>query len=276
VPQGLSAMAGFSFYTDAAMDIARQAGAMLREALHETRQVESKTFSNDLVTEMDRKTEAFIVSQLRSRFPEHDVRCEEGANDEHRDAVYRWIVDPIDGTNNYLHRFPWFAVSMGLAEVGARTRAVSGVIYHVMMDEMYSATLHEGAFLNGARIRVSDASTLRDSLIGTGFAYWIHETQELPLANLQRFLKVCHGIRRAGAASLDMAMVACGRYDAYYEDGIQLWDVAAGVLLVREAGGTVTDYDGQDVEIPQPHIIASNGSIHAAMVDELRGQYRAV
>lgn len=263
-------------FTEAAVDIARVAGQMLREHLHEKRVVDVKTSPSDLVTEMDRRVEAFVSAELGRRFPDHDVRGEEGARTEKPGALYRWHVDPLDGTNNYLHRFPWFAVSLGLERIHAptRERLVAGAVYNVMMDEMFWASLGQGAWLNGQRIAVSTQRRLDASLLATGFPYWVKDHPQSPLSNLGRMLPLCRDIRRAGAAAIDLAYVACGRFDAYFEEGIQTWDVAAGVLLVREAGGTVTDYDGEPVPMPTAHILASNGQIHGPMHALLQGSYR--
>lgn len=268
-----------------ARQAARRAGQLLRERLDQERQIHRKTSSNDLVTEMDRAAEAMLVGEVREHFPDHGLRCEEGSQAMVQGPVeYLWHIDPIDGTNNYVHHFPWFAVSIGVQQFAQPTRAeefrtapsrlVVGVIYHVMPDEMYSAVLGQGARLNDLPLRVSQAETLQDSLLATGFPYWISRQQEPVLSNLARFLPLAHGIRRAGAASLDLAMVAAGRYDGYWEQSLQSWDVAAGILLVREAGGRVSDYDGHQGAIHDDHLIASNGRIHEAMVDLLRGRYQ--
>ena len=269
---------------EVAQQAAREAGELLRARLTHERQIDLKTSANDLVTEMDRAAEALLVQRLCERFPEHGVRCEEGTG-QGAEVPVRWLwhIDPIDGTNNYVHQFPWFAVSLGLQRFErptlpseyrtAPSTLVVGVIYHVSPDDMYVAVRDGGATLNGEPLRVSQAETLRSSLLATGFPYWIGRSLEPVLGNLARFLPLAHGIRRAGAASLDLAMVAAGRYDGYWEQSLQSWDVAAGVVLVREAGGQVTTYDGEAVEVPEDHLVASNGRIQDAMVELLRGRY---
>jgi len=150
---------------------------------------------------------------------------------------------------------------------------VVGVINHVMSDEMYLAVRGEGAFCNGQRLEVSRVATLSDALVATGFPYWIHQRTGLILENVERFLTRCHGVRRAGAAALDLCGVAAGQYDGYWEDTLSSWDICAGALLVREAGGRLTDYDGNEVEIPTAHVVASNGRVHEEMVELVRGRY---
>ncbi len=261
-------------YCTPAIDIARRAGHMLREHLHETRHIENKGTLNNLVTEMDKRSEALIAGALREAFPAHDVLGEEGTRAAaDRPADLCWHVDPIDGTNNYIHRFPWFGVSLGLVR-REDARPVAGVIYHVMLDEMYWAAEGQGAWLNGERIHVSEVSTLTDSMLATGFPYWIHQERETIIANLEAMLVVSQGVRRPGVASLDLASVACGRFDGYWEESLGTWDVAAGIVLVREAGGRVTDYDGAPAALPHRHIVASNGRVHEPMVDIVRGRYR--
>lgn len=262
-------------YAETAVDIARRAGATLREHLGKVRHLECKGELNNLVTEMDRQVEAFVAGELHRSFPTHAVKCEEGTESGAADAEFRWHVDPLDGTHNYVHRFPWFAVSLGLEQrEHGRSHLVAGAVYHVMMDEMFWATEGQGAYLNGERIHVSRADRLEDTLLATGFPYWVQHTTETILRNMDPFLRRAHGIRRAGSAALDLAYVACGRLDGYWEEGLNSWDVAAGALLVREAGGIVTDYDGHRSVIPTAHIIASNGRIHDAMVGVLAGHYR--
>lgn len=261
----------YGAFAAAAREIAREAGATLRAGLLQPRQVSRKTSANDLVTEMDRAVEAFVVDALHRRFPAHAVRGEEGARSAADDWEYRWHVDPLDGTINYLHRYPWFAVSLGLERRGT---LVAGAVYNVIPDEMFWAARGAGAWRDETPIHVTEARRLEDSLLATGFPYWIREDTGTVLASLDRFLRVAHGVRRAGAASLDLAYVAAGQLDGYWEQGVQTWDVAAGALLVREAGGRVTDWDGAAVEMPTAHIVASNGALHDAMVAQLRGQYR--
>lgn len=262
-------------FAQAAVDIARQAGAMLADALRETHTVESKSELHNMVTEMDRRVEAFVVGELLRRFPDHDICAEEGSGTD-GGRSFRWHVDPLDGTNNYVHRLPWFAVSLGLERVDAEVdrRLVAGVVYNVMHDEMFWAALDEGAWLNGERIHVSAESDLGRSLVTTGIPYWGKAHPRTLVDNFERIVTACGDVRRLGAAALDLANVACGRLEAYFEEGIQTWDVAAGALLVREAGGRVTDYDGAPIPMPTAHILASNGAVHDPLQRLLGGNYR--
>jgi len=215
----------------------------------------------DLVTEIDRESERLIVGHLRNRFPDHGIIAEEGEYPPGT-APYRWIIDPLDGTTNYAHGFPWFCVSIALESQG---ELLAGVIYNPMHDELFTATRGNGAYRNGERIAVSGRSPLKSSLLGTGFPYDCATDGENNFTNFIAFQKAARGIRRAGAAALDLAYVAAGRLDGFWELKLKPWDVAAGVLLVREAGGVVTTFDGSGYNIFNGRIVASNGLIHDEM-----------
>jgi myo-inositol-1(or 4)-monophosphatase len=259
----------------AAVEIAREAGAVLRAHLAGAHTVDSKTAVHNLVTEMDREVEAYVVAELGRRFPDHDVVAEEGSGGD-RGAPLRWHIDPLDGTNNYVHRYPWFAVSLGLERRDAPPdRAlIAGAVYNVMLDEMFWAWQDGGAWLNGVPIQVSSEADPSRALVTTGVPYWGKTHPRTLVENFERVLVACGDVRRGGAAALDLAHVACGRLEVYFEEGIQTWDVAAGALLVREAGGRVSDYDDRVVAMPTAHILASNGAIHGAFHQMLRGKYR--
>ncbi|NPA49364.1 MAG: inositol monophosphatase [Thermodesulfobacteria bacterium] len=213
----------------------------------------------DLVTEVDLKSEALIVDLLSaSKIP---VLGEEKAKTEPSGRY--WLVDPLDGTTNYAHRFPWFAPSIALME---DKKPVLGVVYHVMLDELFWAERGKGAFLNGKALKVSRVSSLKDAVLATGFPYGIHEQPDKVVGAFRDFLIKAQGVRRAGAAALDLAYVACGRFDGFWEPLLKPWDTAAGILLVEEAGGRVTNYLGEAYDPFQNHILASNGLIHEEMV----------
>jgi myo-inositol-1(or 4)-monophosphatase len=228
-----------------------------------------------LVTEHDQAAEALIVQRLKSAYPDHRLVTEESAEQPGAGAAespYTWYIDPIDGTNNFANGFPIFAVSIALYEAG---QPLLGVVYDPMRDESFSAISGHGATLrsrDGSRpIRVSPEPLLLDSLLATGFPYDRHQSGDDNIAQLSAFLKSARGIRRTGAAALDMACVAAGRLDGYWEFRLQSWDLAAGVCLVLEAGGQVTDMDGGPWQIaPVVSIIASNGHIHEAMHSVLK------
>ena len=215
----------------------------------------------DLVTAADQAAEDAIVAVLRGTFPRHDILAEE-ADHGRRDSSYRWIIDPLDGTTNFAHGFPWFAVSIALEVDG---RVVLGVVYNPVSDELFVAQQGQGAFLNDIPLRVSETERLDESLLATGFPY---DRKESPLNNYDHFVhfqQAAQACRRAGAASLDLACVAAGRFDGYWEMKLKPWDAAAGQLLATEAGGRVSDFAGGDFDIYGWQCLASNGRIHRAM-----------
>jgi len=243
-----------------AIEAARTAGSYQRHRFTSPLSVDLKG-DKDLVTEVDRESERLIVDHLLTHFPEHTILAEE---DEYPQNVspLRWIIDPLDGTTNYAHAFPWFCVSIGLEADG---ELVAAVIYNPIYDELFTAVKEGGAFLNGRRLCVSGHAPLKNSLLGTGFPYDCATDPANNFDNFIAFQKAARGIRRAGAAALDLASVAAGRLDGFWELKLKPWDVAAGVLLVREAGGMVTGFDGAAYSIFNNRIVASNGLIHAEM-----------
>lgn len=250
--------------------IAREAGARLREFYAQGVETEYKG-DVDLVTVADRSVEKMIRSRLGKAFPEHGIYGEEGTR-ERLQAEFRWYVDPLDGTTNFAHGFPQFAVSLGLEQRPAGIAAdadgtlVAGVIYDPMRDEMFTAERGRGAQLNGRQIHVSRAKDLAEALLATGFpSRKRHASPNIHF--YQEFTLRSHGVRRAGSAALDLAYVACGRLDAFWEFNLNPWDTAAGILLVEEAGGRVTDYAGSKYRLASDEILASNGAIH----EELKG-----
>jgi myo-inositol-1(or 4)-monophosphatase len=247
--------------------IAREAGALLLHHFHQHLKIEYKGEA-DLVTAADRASEVLIRERIHQHWPSHDVLGEEqGLNDQGSD--YRWYIDPLDGTTNFAHGYPVFCVSMGLER---RSSAPSGeriaaVIYDPTRDELFSAEQGSGAALNGEPIQVSKTATLKESLLATGFPSQkrhknpnIHFYHQITLHS--------HGVRRAGSAALDLCNVAAGRFDGFWEFNLNPWDTAAGVLIVQEAGGKVTRFDGSPFEINSRETAASNGLIHAALLQE--------
>lgn len=252
-------------FMDTAVRAARAAGKLQRERLWSEHEIEFKGEIN-LVTEVDRECEDMIVAAIRGEFPGHDFLAEE--NEYARsDSRFRWIIDPLDGTTNYAHGFPWFCVSIAL-EIDGEVRV--GVIYHPMMDELFTVAKGEGALLNGRPLRVSRREPLKNCLLATGFPYDRTWDNENNFANFQNFQMAARAVRRAGAAALDLAYVAAGRLDGYWECKLKPWDVAAGQLLVAEAGGMVTNYAGKPFSIREHRIIASNGLIHGEMLGVLK------
>lgn len=221
--------------------LARATGAFIRtEALgFSTHHVELKGKS-DLVSYVDKETEKKLVKGLIELLPEAGFITEENTIDQQQ-KDYTWIIDPLDGTTNFVHGLPTYAISIGLLY---HQELVMGVIYEVNRDELFSAWKDGGAYLNGARIHVTDASRIDDSLFATGFPYYNFDRMDQYLAILNELMKNAHGLRRVGSAATDLAYVACGRYEGFFEYNLNPWDVAAGILLVREAGGIVTDFTG--------------------------------
>jgi len=217
----------------------------------------------DLVTEADRSSEKLILERIRAYWPDHEVIGEEGTRIE-TGGDYRWYVDPLDGTTNFAHGFPVFCVSLGLAFRGQRK---AGVLYDPTRDELFAAERDKGAFLNGQRIEVSKTAKLSQSLLGTGFPS--HKRHKSPNIYFYHQLTLrTHGVRRAGSAALDLASVACGRFDGFWEFNLNAWDVTAGILLVEEAGGKASGFQGQALAIADRDVVASNGFIHADLVHE--------
>jgi myo-inositol-1(or 4)-monophosphatase len=243
-------------------EIAREAGALLMEFFHRRVKIEYKGEA-DLVTEADRSSEKLILERIRARWPDHEVIGEEGARIE-TGGDYRWYVDPLDGTTNFAHGFPVFCVSLGLTNRGKRKAAV---LYDPTRDELFSAELGKGAFLNGQRIAVSKTDKLAQSLVATGFPS--HKRHKNPNIFFYHQLTLrTHGVRRAGSAALDLANVACGRFDGFWEFNLNAWDTTAGILIVEEAGGKVSGFHGQPLEITDRDVLATNGLLHEATLHE--------
>ena len=256
-------------WVPAAAAIAREAGARLREFFIQGVETEYKGDA-DLVTIADRTSEKLIRERLGAAFPEHGIYGEEGTRDR-LDGEFRWYVDPLDGTTNFAHGFPQFCVSMGLEQrpaglqPGEDGTLVAGIIYDPMRDEMYTTERGRGALLNGKPIHVSTAPELRVSLIATGFPS--RKRHETPNAHFyHEFTLRSHGARRMGSAALDLAYLAAARLDGFWEFNLNPWDTSAGILLVEEAGGRVTDFAGDHFHLDSREVLASNGLIHKELV----------
>jgi len=253
-----------------AVDAARAAGRLLRDELSGVRRIAYKGAPTNLVTEMDRRAEAEILERLRDAFPDDAILSEEAGAAGGRSGR-RWIVDPLDGTTNYAHGLPLFGVSIALQADG---RVVLGIVYDPSRDELFVAERGAGATLNDARIRVSSTASLDESLLVTGFPYNIRQTRDTNLPEYAAFSVRARAVRRLGSAVLDLSYVACGRFDAFWELQLGAWDVAAGSLLVEEAGGLITAIDGRPLDIDTPTLVASNGLVHQevlGVLGELRG-----
>jgi myo-inositol-1(or 4)-monophosphatase len=249
-------------YARQAEEIAREAGAILRERFDKPHEVRFKG-TIDMVTEADQAAEDLIASRLRVACPDHDLLCEEGARGVSGQSLYRWVVDPLDGTTNFAHGLPTFAVSIALEESGT---PVIGVVYDPMRDELFAAQRGQGATLNGSPIRVSAIDKLIGSILATGFSYDF-ERRALQAETWRDFLTQVQAIRQTGSSALNLCYIAAGRLDGYWERGIAPWDVAAGALMVMEAGGTVTDFRGDPFRSDDREIVASNGRLHRDLLD---------
>ena len=245
-----------------AVDAAKDAGSVLLEYARSGFQIERKNPIN-LVTDADHAAEQCIIDHLRRCFPTHRTLAEERGVDGHGPSPYRWIIDPLDGTTNFAHRFPVYAVSIGV-ECG--NDLLVGVVYDPSRDELFTGEAGRGAFLNGRSVTVSTTAQLDAALMVTGFAYDIRETPKNNLDHFARFALRAQGVRRTGSAALDLCYVAAGRFDGFWEVKLNPWDMAAGVLIVREAGGRITDLRGNPHSIHQPELVASNGFIHDEML----------
>lgn len=252
-----------------AIETAREAGQVLLEKFGRTLSISMKGDIN-LVTEADLASEKLIIERIRSHFPKHAILAEEsGASNviaADAETRWRWIIDPLDGTTNYAHGYPCFCVTLAVEHQG---EIVIGVTFDPTRDELFAAEKGRGATLNNRPIRVSETAELKDALLVTGFPYDFKQREDFA-RHLTEFLLRSRGLRRDGSAAIDMAYVACGRFDGFWEEGLNPWDVAAGVLLIEEAGGQVSYYDGSNFSIYTPPICASNGLIHTEMLSVLK------
>ena len=250
-----------------AIDTALEAGTFLKKNVGKIRQIEYKGGEKtNLVTEIDKKSEEIIFARIREKHPDHDFLGEEsGAADVQ--SEYRWIIDPLDGTINYTHGLPIYCVSIGLEYKG---EIIVGVVYDPSMDELFYAEKGKGAWMNKSRLRVSNTNELMSSLLVTGFPYSINKQPEPTLTHFRNFIIHSQAVRRLGSAAIDLAYVACGRFDGFWEGTLNAWDMAAGILLVSEAGGVCTDYLGKPLNIYNQRVLATNGVIHQPMLDVLK------
>ncbi len=250
---------------DVASEAATTAGVMLQQMQSQLRHIEEKQ-PGDLVTEADRASEAVILDILQRHFPHDQIIAEESGRQGLSDSLYCWAVDPLDGTTNYAHGYPMAAVSIGLLSQG---EPVAGVIYDIFQGRLYRGGLGIAATRDRDPIQVSDTRALNRSLLVTGFAYDRRRVAENNYAEFCHFTHLSQGVRRGGAAALDLALVAAGHLDGYWERGLSVWDIAAGIAIVRAAGGKVTAYDGGPVDVMSGRLLASNGHLHTVMQTEL-------
>lgn len=252
-----------------AIGVARDAGGLLLDRLGRALQVSNKG-AIDLVTEADLASENLIIERIRSHYPRHAILAEESGDSEtsssNSDAEWKWIIDPLDGTTNYAHGYPCFCVSIGIERRG---KLEIGVVYDPMRNEMFAAERGQGATLNERPMRVSAVEELERAMLCTGFPYDVRERPDFA-RDFSNFTMQAQAVRRDGSAALDLAYVACGRFDGFWEDGLNPWDIAAGVVLIEEAGGTVSDFQGRALDIYSPRVLASNGLVHQSMMAVIR------
>jgi len=253
--------------TQSVITIAKEAGSFIRE--------QRKTFSpdqiefkglNDLVSYVDKTAEQMIVAALEKLLPEAGFITEEKTINRTGER-YNWIIDPLDGTTNFIHGLPVFSVSIALREYD---ELVSGVVYEINLDECFYAWKESPAYLNGTEIKVSKADAISKSLLATGFPYYDFTKQPAYINLFTELMKSCHGLRRLGSAAVDLAYTACGRFDAYYEYNLNAWDVAAGVLIVRQAGGDVVNFNGGSEILNTRELLATNGKITGEMLETIQ------
>ena len=251
---------------EVAIAAAEAAGEVLRSGFGQEQEIEYKG-EVDLVTEADEQAEQKIKEVLREAFPDHEILTEESGRLEGKGDA-RWIVDPLDGTTNYVHALPFFATSIALEREG---EVILGVVHDPIARETYTAERGSGATLNGQTIRVSDADELIRALLATSFSHDQEEGVAVGLDLFGRFARLTRGVRQLGAGALDLCYVAAGRLDGCFERGLSAWDVAAGVLIVEEAGGKVTDYQGREFDLESTEMVASNGRLHPSLVSVTSG-----
>ena len=252
---------------DDIIQISKEAGELIRNGFGKTHSIEFKTNELNLVTETDKASEKLITDFIKKKYPSHGILAEEGS-EMNKSAEYLWVVDPLDGTTNFAHGFPIFSVSIGLQKNG---ETIAGVVYDVNRDVVYSTEKNNGSFENGRRIRVSKNENLGHSMLVTGFPYDVKDNPDKAFERFIEFLKHARAIRRLGSAAIDFCYVAKGVFDGFWEVSLHPWDICAGKLIVEEAGGLVTDFNGNEIDINSKRILATNGVIHQKMIDVMKG-----
>lgn len=253
-------------FLDVATEAAMAGGAVLQTYWGNLSSIQEKGRSGDLVTEADRASEVAVLAVIKRHFPDHAILAEESGQLGQSDSSFLWAIDPLDGTTNYAHQYPLCAVSIGLLIAGVPT---VGVVYNPILDDLYRAAKGLGATHNRQPIQVSATTALENSLLVTGFAYDRRETIDNNYAEFCHLTHLTQGVRRGGSASVDLAHVACGCLDGYWERGLSPWDLAAGVVLVEEAGGQVSAYDGSPFDIYSGRLVATNRRLQSAIIQEL-------
>lgn len=260
-------MNAYSHYLKIATEAAETGGEILKKYWGKLANVQHKKYSWDLVTEADKESEESILNILKQNFPTYRILSEEAGLHEAGEEESIWVVDPLDGTTNYTHQYPLVSISIALVK---RDKPVVGVVFNPIMNELFQATAASGTTLNGKPVSVSAIDTLDYSLLSTGFAYDRHQTEDNNYTEFCHITQISQGVRRGGSAALDLAYVAAGRLDGYWERGLNAWDIAAGALLVQQAGGKATSYEGDPLILESGRILATNGAIHQTLIYELK------
>ena len=259
-------MSQLQVFLDIASEAALEAGAILQDKFRNLKHIQEKGRSGDLVTEADKAAEAMVLKVLNRHVPEHQILAEESGTLGGNQSKYLWAIDPLDGTTNYAHGYPISAVSIGLMIEGIPQ---VGVVYNPFRDELFRAAKGLGATCNRRPIQVSQTDRLKNTLLVTGFAYDRRENTDNNYAEFCYLTHLTQGVRRSGSASLDLTDVACGRLDGYWERGLSPWDIAAGIVIVEEAGGMVTAYDKTPVDVKSGRLLVTNGKIHDSLSQAL-------
>jgi myo-inositol-1(or 4)-monophosphatase len=250
---------------DDIIDISRQAGSLIREGFGKSLHIEYKTNEINLVTEIDKASEKLIIDFIKKKYPSHSILAEEGGGVT-KDSEYIWVVDPLDGTTNFAHGLPIFSVSIGLQK---NNETIAGVVYDVMRNIIYSAELGGGAFADSEQIKVSATESLKHSLLVTGFPYNIAENPEGAFEIFTALSKNVRGVRRLGSAAIDFCYLASGIFDGFWEVYLHPWDICAGKLIAEEAGGLITDFNGNSIDIYSNKILSSNSKIHDQIISAM-------
>lgn len=253
-------------FVETAEKAAREAGKLIIESIGKVKDISYKTLPTNLVTEVDKKSEEIIIEILLKDFPDFDVLAEESGSSSTKNSEYMWVIDPLDGTTNYTHSLPIFSVSIGLVK---GNDVIAGVIYDPTRDHLFHAELGKGAYLNSKKLHVSKVKDVKKALLVTGFPYNIEQNPDYCFERFIKMTSESRAVRRLGSAAIDFAYIAAGIFDGFWEVKLNPWDIAAGYLLVKEAGGKVTNFVSEEGDIYNKQVLASNGFIHNKMVELL-------
>lgn len=253
---------------DKIISVSKEAGEIIRNGFKSNISIEFKTDASNIVTNIDKASEKVITDFIKKEYPNHTIIAEETGLNE-KNSEYKWIIDPLDGTTNFAHGLPIFSISIGIQK---NEETIYGVIYDVMRDKVFSAEKGSGAFENNVKIKVSENSNLSESLLVTGFPYEVKNNYEEAIIHFTKFLKKSRAVRRLGSAAIDFCFVANGVFDGFWESKLNSWDVCAGLILVEEAGGKISNYSGNPVTVNSPNFLATNGKVHSQMIEVLKSK----